>query len=135
MGEWIILVVAAWYVTRRFDVRAWGQRLGDSLRRSPWLRPGGRARLENLLHGAWRDVLELAGDATSLVDTAGRQLRARRSAQRSTSIPGPAAEALASLELSMGATTRDRPEPDTSPRPHPGARGSGSTPPLRSVSP
>ena len=135
MGEWIILVVAAWYVTRRFDVRAWGTRLKESLRRSPWLRPGGRVRLESLLRGAWRDVLELAGDATSLVDAAGRQLGARRSPQHSNSIPGPAAEALASLELSMGATTRDRPEPDTSPRPHRAARRSGSTPPLRSVSP
>ncbi len=138
MGEWIILVVAAWYLTRRFDVREWGRRSRDAMLQSPLLRPGGRLRLENLLHGAWRDVLELARDAASLTDSAVRQFRAYRSGQQSVSIPGPATEALSALERSMTSATtatRDRPEPDTSPHARRAARSSGSTPPLRSVSP
>ena len=78
VGEWIILAVAAWYLTKRYDVRAWGERLVDTVLRSPWLQPGGRARVGRLLRGAYRDVLELARDATLLIDRAAwRELAGR----------------------------------------------------------
>ena len=135
MGEWILLGLAAWWVTRRFDVGEWVERSRAAARRNPWFRAGRKARLENLLRRAWRDMLELAGDAAELAEGASRKLTERRAARPAASIPGPAAEALASLERSMTAATRDRPEPGTSPRPHRAAPGSASTPPLRSVSP